>query len=535
MYICQVCLKSYQWPQDLTRHIRVKHNSEEQQFEKQQHYLKQQKQEQEQQQKQEQQEPQKQEQEQQKQKQEQQKQEQQEQKQQMPEQKQQMPETFDHLGVNPQPLTFKHPFTMTIAGPTSCGKTTWLKNGLSPRIFWCYREWQPLYAEMAQQMSNITFIQGIQVPDMDPIHPHLVVLDDLMIDATKNKDISNMFTVGSHHRNMSIICLLQNLFYQGKENRTMSLNSHYLVLFKNPRDQLQVSHLARQMYPHNSGYFMEKFQKATSKPYGCLVVDLKQDTTDADRLKSGQLQGRGPPGIPAYPNRKVVEGIGGEGQPADKLHQAVVVHNDPSETIKEEEKEGEDQLQAVNEPVNTMNACEHCGVPFQTPFFLKMHQQKGCSMDEEECEEDMANPWRGLLQQAFDKHDKLYQEKMADLMEGGTTEKRASQLAARDLLPKYRKSLVQMYKTFLEEMHRLSGSSHHKEVTQMLDWYMTWKGYSFEKSLDITLKKKRRLFEELLDDQEDEDTEEEAGSEKEEEEQETDSEDDIPLSELAKE
>ncbi len=194
-------------------------------------------------------------------------------------------------------LTFEHPFTMCIAGPTSCGKTTWLKNVLqhgliSPaptRIIWCYREWQPLYTEMLQHIPNITFVHGIQIPEVDPSFTHLVVIDDLMIDASKDKDVSNMFTVGSHHKNMSIICLLQNLFYQGKENRTMSLNSHYLVLFKNPRDQLQVSCLARQMYPNNAGYFMEKFKKATSVPFGCLVVDLKQTTLEENRLKSGNV------------------------------------------------------------------------------------------------------------------------------------------------------------------------------------------------------------------------------------------------------
>ena len=139
---------------------------------------------------------------------------------------------------------------MTVAGPTSCGKTTWLmkvlQQGLitpSPRtIVWCYREWQPLYSEMLQQIPNISFVEGIEVPEDGNA---LVVLDDLMVDATKNKEVSNMFTVGSHHKNMSVVCLLQNLFYQGKENRTMNLNSQYLVLFKNPRDQLQMNYLGK--------------------------------------------------------------------------------------------------------------------------------------------------------------------------------------------------------------------------------------------------------------------------------------------------
>ena len=186
---------------------------------------------------------------------------------------------------------------MCIVGPTSSGKSTWLKNVLirnliSPQpshITWCYRDWQPLYTELLQHIPNIDFVQGIQISEMDTQIPRLIVLDDLMVDVAKNFDVSNLFTVGSHHKNISVICLLQNLFYHGKESRTLSLNSHYLVLFKNPRDQLQVSCLARQMYPHNTGYFMTKYQSATSRPYGCLVIDLKQETPENKRLKSGNI------------------------------------------------------------------------------------------------------------------------------------------------------------------------------------------------------------------------------------------------------
>ena len=49
-----------------------------------------------------------------------------------------------------------------------------------------------------------------------------------------------------------VICLVQNMFYQGKESRTMSLNTQYLVLFKSPRDKQQISILSRQMYPNRS-------------------------------------------------------------------------------------------------------------------------------------------------------------------------------------------------------------------------------------------------------------------------------------------
>ena len=76
------------------------------------------------------------------------------------------------------------------------------------------------------------------------------MLDDQMIDASNDKRIVNLFTRGSHHRNLSVIYMVQNLFDQGKGSRSTSLNSHYLVLFKNPRDnKLQILTLAKQMYP----------------------------------------------------------------------------------------------------------------------------------------------------------------------------------------------------------------------------------------------------------------------------------------------
>ena len=184
---------------------------------------------------------------------------------------------------------FRHPLTMILAGPTSCGKTTWLKNLLhdaecmitpTPRqVFWFYKRWQPMYTEMQKNIPNIKFVHGIRRRDPDG-QPTIYIYDDLMKDSTNNSDICEMYTEGSHHCNLSVICLLQNLYHHGKENRTMSLNTQYIVLFKNPHDQQQVAHLARQMYPNNWQLFLKTFHYATKEPYGYLLVDLKQDTAD---------------------------------------------------------------------------------------------------------------------------------------------------------------------------------------------------------------------------------------------------------------
>ena len=65
---------------------------------------------------------------------------------------------------------------------------------------------------------------------------NLMVIDDQMADAGEDKRIINLFTRGSHHRNLNVIYIVQNLFHQGKGSRSISSNSHYLVRFKNPQD-----------------------------------------------------------------------------------------------------------------------------------------------------------------------------------------------------------------------------------------------------------------------------------------------------------
>ena len=82
-----------------------------------------------------------------------------------------------------------------------------------------------------------------------------------------------------------MLYLLQNLFPKNKESRTISLNSRYMVVFKNPRDASQMSHLARQMYPGRVKFVQEAFKDATSVPYGYLFVDLKQDTPEDMHLR----------------------------------------------------------------------------------------------------------------------------------------------------------------------------------------------------------------------------------------------------------
>ena len=85
-------------------------------------------------------------------------------------------------------------------------------------------------------MAGIEFNQGIPEDIDEP--------DYLDVFQRKDKRIADLFTKGSHHRNLSVIYIVQNIFHQGKEMRIISLNAHYIVLFKSPRDRQQISILA---------------------------------------------------------------------------------------------------------------------------------------------------------------------------------------------------------------------------------------------------------------------------------------------------
>ena len=80
-----------------------------------------------------------------------------------------------------------------------------------------------------------------------------------------------------------MLYLLQNLFPKTKDSRTINLNSQYMVVFKNPRDASQMSHLARQ---RRTKFVQEAIKDATSVPYGYLLAGLKQDTPEDMRLRT---------------------------------------------------------------------------------------------------------------------------------------------------------------------------------------------------------------------------------------------------------
>jgi hypothetical protein len=196
-------------------------------------------------------------------------------------------------------LKWEHPFTALVAGPTSCGKSVFVTRFLEnlnqmvdvevEEILWCYGVSQPLHNQIKLKVNaSLRFLEG--VPNMQEIAPEknppprLLIIDDLMREADGN--VVDIFSKGSHHRNLSVIFITQNIFHQGKGSRDMSLNAHYVVFFKNPREKSQIFSFARQVYPENPKFVHEAYADATYEPHSYLLFDMKQSTPEAYRLRS---------------------------------------------------------------------------------------------------------------------------------------------------------------------------------------------------------------------------------------------------------
>ena len=113
-----------------------------------------------------------------------------------------------------------------VCGPTLYGKTVFIKSFLKhidnmsnvhfDRIIVYYSEWQSTYKELG---NNIEFHEGLHKNSdfVDDPRPKLIIIDDLMRESSGGSGvIANLFTKGSHHNNLSLIFIRQNLFHKGQ-------------------------------------------------------------------------------------------------------------------------------------------------------------------------------------------------------------------------------------------------------------------------------------------------------------------------------
>ncbi len=192
-------------------------------------------------------------------------------------------------------MQFKSPFTCVVSSPSKGGKSQWvvtflkhlesLTDGKFDKVIWAYGEGGGVPAEVAND-SRVDKCKG--VPDSDHLSTHtLLILDDLMRESCSDPAISDLYTRGCRHKKISVILLTQNLFFQSKYSRDISLSTRYFVLLKNVRDRASFSYLARQIYPENAVSLCRALKECwESKPFSYFLIDLDPETPESLRFRS---------------------------------------------------------------------------------------------------------------------------------------------------------------------------------------------------------------------------------------------------------
>lgn len=208
-------------------------------------------------------------------------------------------------------ILLETPCSYWVAGPTGSGKSLFTSRLIRNRqemfrevpvaVHYAYKEWQPeLYGAM-ERSDGVQFHEGL--PSVEIIKSWsravngkhcLLVLDDLQHDVCRSKEMGCLFSVLSHHCNISVIFIVQNLFPKsgGQSVRDLFLNVHYIVLFNSKRDKLQVSNLARQLFPGQNKFLMDAYENAVaSRKFSYLLIDLHPTTSREYMVRSNIFPG----------------------------------------------------------------------------------------------------------------------------------------------------------------------------------------------------------------------------------------------------
>ena len=100
------------------------------------------------------------------------------------------------------------------------------------------------------QRKNHKFIQGVDFYLIENLpkngSKYLLIFDDSCEEISNSKQFVKISAAG-RHRGLNTIYIKHNLFHQRKLGRDVELQNTHIVLFKSPRDILQINTLSQQL------------------------------------------------------------------------------------------------------------------------------------------------------------------------------------------------------------------------------------------------------------------------------------------------
>ena len=186
-------------------------------------------------------------------------------------------------------ISTKNRVFISLVGPSETGKSQLFYKCLKigtfqpkfEKICFFYQHSQPLYDVMQKEIESLEFVRGVNFEVIDSLKnsgtKYFLIFDDSCEKLCNSKAFVDIVTAGRHW-GLSKIYIKHNLFHQSKLGRDVELQNTHIVLFKSPRDVMQVTTLSTQL--GLSSELNDWYRDATSLPFGHLLIDLSPRTDD---------------------------------------------------------------------------------------------------------------------------------------------------------------------------------------------------------------------------------------------------------------
>ena len=134
---------------------------------------------------------------------------------------------------------------------------------------------------MQKEIESLDFVRGVNFEFIDSLKnngtKYLLIFDDSCEEICNSEAFVDIATAG-RHRGLSTIYIKHNLFHQSKLGRDVELQNAHIVLFKSPRDVMQVTTLSTQL--GLGSHLVDWYRDATSVPFGQLLIGLSPRADD---------------------------------------------------------------------------------------------------------------------------------------------------------------------------------------------------------------------------------------------------------------
>ena len=132
---------------------------------------------------------------------------------------------------------------------------------------------------MQKEIENLEFVRGVNFEIIDSLKnngtKNLLIFDDSCDKICNSKAFVDIATAG-RPRGLSTIYIKHNLFHQSKLVRDVELQNTHIVLFKSPRDVMQVTTLGTQL--GFGSELVDWYRDATCVPFEFVTTYIRSIT-----------------------------------------------------------------------------------------------------------------------------------------------------------------------------------------------------------------------------------------------------------------